>query len=331
METVNIIINWFEGNATILGAMGSVAATVTLFFTNGTGIMRRVLGLEKKDETTEPAAMLADGGAAPLAANLPPPDFGDQPVIALMPFRLSGEGPADGDFLHGLADDIISHLGLVPGVITLTHQNADGVSSAVDLARRSGATHIIEGSVRQQAGEVRISVHLVDNRGARIFSKRFDRTMEKPFALMDEVAEVTTESVRAVLAPRQPDPEPRPGPGSRRDHDREDGDGGWSDEDDYGPEVLSPKSRRLTLFLCLPPMGIFGMHRFYTGRPFLGILYFLTAGFFVIGTIVDFAVTLFGQFRDGKGRRLKYWRPARKRQRDEPAHDLDYGDDDYDD
>ncbi len=327
METVNIIISWFEANATILGAMGSVAATVTLFFTNGTGIMRSVLGLENKDEAAEPAAMLADGSAALSAGNLPPPEFGDQPVIALMPFRLSGEGPADSDFLYGLAEDIISHLGLVPGVITLTHQNADGVSSARELAQRSGATHIIEGSVRQQAGEVRISVHLVDDRGARIFSKRFDRTMEKPFALMDEVAEVTTESVRAVLAPRQPDPEPKPEPGSKRDP----GDEGDRYGDDYGPEVLSPKSRRLTLFLCLPPMGILGVHRFYTGRPFLGLLYIMTAGFFVVGTAVDFAVTLFGQFRDGKGRRLKYWRPARKRERDEPAHDLDYGDDDYDD
>ena len=66
--------------------------------------MRSVMGIEPKDS---PPQQLSD---------LPPPEFGDEPVIALMPFRLIGEGLADSGFVHGLADDIISHLGLVPGV-----------------------------------------------------------------------------------------------------------------------------------------------------------------------------------------------------------------------
>lgn len=270
-----------------------MAATVTLFFTNGTGIVRSILGLEPKEATPQPLG------------DLPPPEFGDQPVIVLMPLRLMGEGPADGDFLHGLADDIISHLGLVPGVVTLTHQDAESTVSARELARRTGASHIIEGSVRQTGEEVRISIHLVDDRGARIFSKRFDRTLDKPFALMDEVAEVTTEAVTEVLGTKpEPVPEPPPRPLIADTDERPDV---WLEEE------FSPKSRRLTLFLCLPPMGLLGLHRFYTGRPFLGILYILTAGFFFIGLVVDFLVILSGFFKDGDERRLKYWRPARKR------------------
>ena len=270
-----------------------MAATVTLFFTNGTGIVRSIFGLEPKEATPQPIG------------DLPPPEFGDQPVIALMPLRLMGEGPADGDFLHGLADDIISHLGLVPGVVTLTHQEGTSAVSARELARQTGASHIIEGSVRQAENDVRISIHLVDDRGARIFSKRFDRTLDKPFALMDEVAEVTTEAVAEVLGAKpEPVPEPPPRP--------------LIADTDEEPAVrleeeFSPKSRRLTLFLCLPPMGLLGLHRFYTGRPFLGILYFLTAGFFIIGLVLDFLVILSGYFKDGEERRLRYWRPARKR------------------
>lgn len=268
-----------------------MAATVTLFFTNGTGIVRSILGLEPKEAAPRPIG------------DLPPPEFGDEPVIVLMPLRLMGEGPADDDFLHGLADDIISHLGLVPGVVTLTHQDADRTVSARELARRTGASHIIEGSVRQTGNEVRISIHLVDDRGARIFSKRFDRTLDKPFALMDEVAEVTSQAVAEVLGAK-PEPVPEPPP-LIADSDEEPA--VWLEEE------FSPKSRRLTLFLCLPPMGLLGLHRFYTGRPFLGILYFLTAGFFLIGLALDFLVILSGFFKDGKERRLKYWRPARKR------------------
>ncbi len=266
-----------------------MAATVTLFFTNGTGIVRSILGLEPKEAIPQQIG------------DLPPPEFGDEPVIALMPLRLMGEGPADGDFLHGLADDIISHLGLVPGVVTLTHQDGTSAGSARELARQTGASHIIEGSVRQAGNDVRISIHLVDDRGARIFSKRFDRTLDKPFALMDEVAEVTTEAVTEVLGPK-PEPLPEPLlPGT------DEGPPVWLEEE------FSPKSRRLTLFLCLPPMGLLGLHRFYTGRPFLGILYFLTGGFFLVGVMLDFLVILSGYFKDGEERRLKYWRPARKR------------------
>jgi TolB-like protein len=255
--------------------------------------VRSILGLEPKKQAPQPTS------------GLPPPEFGDEPVIVLMPFRLLGEGAADEDFIHGLADDIISHLGLVPGVVTLTHQDASEARSARELARQTGASHIIEGSVRQSGDDVRISVHLVDDRGARILSKRFDRTLEKPFALMDEVAEVTTEAVTEVLGAK-PEPVPEPAPEPLMSDTGEEPDV-WLEEE------VSPKSRRLTLFLCLPPMGVLGLHRFYTGRPFLGILYFLTGGFFMVGVVLDLLVILSGFFKDGKKRRLKYWRPARKR------------------
>jgi len=34
--------------------------------------------------------------------------------------------------------------------------------------------------------------------------------------------------------------------------------------------------------------GLFGLHKFYLGRPLLGLLYFFTGGLFMIGWIVDF-------------------------------------------
>lgn len=34
--------------------------------------------------------------------------------------------------------------------------------------------------------------------------------------------------------------------------------------------------------------GLFGLHKFYLGRPFVGLLYFFTGGLFTLGWIVDF-------------------------------------------
>lgn len=47
------------------------------------------------------------------------------------------------------------------------------------------------------------------------------------------------------------------------------------------------KSLLLTYLLWLIG-GLLGLHKFYLGRPFVGLLYFFTGGLFLIGWIVDF-------------------------------------------
>lgn len=66
---------------------------------------------------------------------------------------------------------------------------------------------------------------------------------------------------------------------------------------------VSPHNRTLTALVCLF-LGVFGVHHFYVGRPFAGILYFFTAGLFGFGVVVDLFLIVVGQFTDGKGRTL---------------------------
>jgi TM2 domain-containing membrane protein YozV len=47
------------------------------------------------------------------------------------------------------------------------------------------------------------------------------------------------------------------------------------------------KSLLLTYVLWLIG-GFFGLHKFYLGRPLMGMLYFCTGGIFVVGWVVDF-------------------------------------------
>ena len=51
--------------------------------------------------------------------------------------------------------------------------------------------------------------------------------------------------------------------------------------------------------------GVFGAHRFYLGRPKSAILQLLTLGGFGIWALIDFVLILFGELKDGDGRRLK--------------------------
>ena len=42
----------------------------------------------------------------------------------------------------------------------------------------------------------------------------------------------------------------------------------------------------LAYLLCFP-LGILGLHKFYLGRPLMGVVYFFTAGLFVVGWFYD--------------------------------------------
>lgn len=74
----------------------------------------------------------------------------------------------------------------------------------------------------------------------------------------------------------------------------------------YGGVLISPKSRLVSVLLCLF-FGVLGVHRFYAGKIGSGIIYLLTLGFFGFGTFIDLILILIGSFRDKQGLQIKNW------------------------
>lgn len=68
--------------------------------------------------------------------------------------------------------------------------------------------------------------------------------------------------------------------------------------------ITSDKSKSVALVLCIF-LGVFGVHYFYVGRIWRGILYFCTLGLFMIGWIVDIIQIAVGSFRDNAGAPLR--------------------------
>lgn len=65
------------------------------------------------------------------------------------------------------------------------------------------------------------------------------------------------------------------------------------------------KSKMIALILCiLGFFGIAGIHRMYVGKVGSGALHLFTAGFCVIGTVIDLIAILSGGFRDSYGQPL---------------------------
>lgn len=70
--------------------------------------------------------------------------------------------------------------------------------------------------------------------------------------------------------------------------------------------AMSSRKRLLTAIICLL-LGVFGAHRFYTGRMFSAVLQLLTLGGLGIWMLTDFLIIIFGEFSDGKGKKIKNW------------------------
>ena len=56
-------------------------------------------------------------------------------------------------------------------------------------------------------------------------------------------------------------------------------------------EIRSPYNRVLALVLCWF-LGLFGVHRFYVGKFFTGVLMLLTGGGFGIWWLIDFDMSM---------------------------------------
>jgi len=137
-------------------------------------------------------APVAGGVAAPVAW----PQSGSEAPrqsIAVLPFaNLSGE-PQDEYFGDGLAEEITNVLAQMEGLrvpartsaFAFKGKNSDirGIAAALDV------DNLLEGSVRRNGAQIRVTVQLIEAAtGTHLSSKRYDGQMTDIFALQDEIA-----------------------------------------------------------------------------------------------------------------------------------------------
>jgi TolB-like protein len=139
-----------------------------------------------------------------------PPTLPDRASIAVLPFANMSSDPEQEFFAHGLAEDLITDLSKVPGLLVIARNSSFAYQGrSVDvrsIARDLGVRYVIEGSVRRAATHVRINAQLIDASNAtHLWADRFDRDLADIFLVQDEVVgKIVTALADAIPATRSP-------------------------------------------------------------------------------------------------------------------------------
>lgn len=127
----------------------------------------------------------------------------DRTAIAVLPFvNLSGE-PEQEYFSEGISEDIITALSKLRWFYVIA-RNSSFIYRGKSVHHRQigeelGVRYVVEGSVRKDGDQVRITAQLVDVvTGSHLWAERYDRSLADVFAVQDEI----TQAVVAAIEPQ---------------------------------------------------------------------------------------------------------------------------------
>ena len=125
--------------------------------------------------------------------------------IAVLPF-LNLDGSEDTQiFSNGFADDLITRLSHVPGLLVSSRGDAFTLapnSASQKVRERLRVALYLEGSVQIAGDKLRIIVQMIDSAtGFHVMSRRFDRPREDFFEIRNKITELTVANVRVSLPP----------------------------------------------------------------------------------------------------------------------------------
>jgi adenylate cyclase len=129
----------------------------------------------------------------------------NEPSIVVLPFTNLITDPEQEFFSDGIAYDIITELSRSRSLIVIAHSSSFTYrGQPVDLkqvARELGVRYLLEGSVRRDVGRVRINAQLIDaEAGSHIWAERYDREIERVFAVQDDIALAVVTAIQPVVA-----------------------------------------------------------------------------------------------------------------------------------
>ena len=125
--------------------------------------------------------------------------------IAVLPFENFSDDKQDSYFADGIQDDILTALSKVADLKVISRSSVMRYRGEnLDLrqiGRELNVTHVLEGSVRRGANEVRVTAQLIDARtDSHVWAEHYDRKLTDVFAIQSELAESIASELRAHIS-----------------------------------------------------------------------------------------------------------------------------------
>jgi TolB-like protein/class 3 adenylate cyclase len=134
----------------------------------------------------------------------PPLPLPDKPSIAVLAFdNLTGD-PEQEYFSDGITEEIITALSKTPKLLVIARTSTFSYKGKPvkikQVAEELGVRYVLEGSVREAEGKVRITAQLIDAKtGHHLWAERYDRDLKEIFALQDDITKKILTALRVKL------------------------------------------------------------------------------------------------------------------------------------
>jgi adenylate cyclase len=126
-----------------------------------------------------------------------------RPCIAVLPF-VNMSGDAGQDYLSdGVSEDVITGLSRFSELVVIARNSSfqfrAKAADARQVGTQLGARYLLQGSVRRQGDQIRVTAQLVDAAtGGHLWAEHYDRRIADVFAVQEELAR----TIAAILAVR---------------------------------------------------------------------------------------------------------------------------------
>ena len=126
--------------------------------------------------------------------------------IAVLPFGYIGPEPERYDYIaDGLTDEVIGALSKIRSLRVISRTSSMRLKETDKevgrIARELGVRHLLEGTVRCDRSQLRISTRLIDpSTDDRIWSERFEGSLEDVFAIQERIARSLADSLEVPLS-----------------------------------------------------------------------------------------------------------------------------------
>ena len=126
--------------------------------------------------------------------------------VAVLPFADDRADSAEAYFGEGIADELMTALGKVPGLRVASRTSSIAVARRRDLdareiARQLGVAAIVEGTVRRSGEQLRVTAQLTNaSDGLTMWSDVYERESKDVFAVQQDITQAVLAALRPELA-----------------------------------------------------------------------------------------------------------------------------------